>query len=125
MFQYYNPNPLGKKIGDCVIRAVSRATNQNWDKTFIELCLQAFMMKDMPSSNSVWGSYLHNKGFKQIAVNDDCPDCYTVERFCYEYPQGEYIVGTGTHVVFVKDGNYYDSWDSGNEVITSYWKKEA
>ncbi len=124
MFQFYNPNPLGKLTGDCVIRAISKATNQDWDKTFIELCLQSFMMKDMPSSNSVWGAYLFNKGFKQYAVSNDCPDCYTLRDFIKTNPFGEFILGTGTHVVYAKDGIYYDSWDSGNEIVTSYWRKE-
>ena len=124
MFQFYNPNPLGKLTGDCVIRAISKATNQDWDKTFIELCLQSFMMKDMPSSNSVWGAYLFNKGFRQYAVSNDCPDCFTLRDFIHSNPQGEFILGTGTHVVYVKDGTYYDSWDSGNEIVTSYWRKE-
>ena len=124
MFQFYNPNPLGKLTGDCVIRAVSRATKQDWDRTFIELCLQAFMMKDMPSSNSVWGAYLQNKGFRQYAVNDICDDCDTVMDFVNNNPKGEFILATGTHVIFVKDGTYYDSWDSGYELITTYWRKE-
>lgn len=28
MFQYYNPNPLGKQVGDCVIRAISKITER-------------------------------------------------------------------------------------------------
>lgn len=27
---YFNPNPDGIHVGDCVIRAVSKATNQTW-----------------------------------------------------------------------------------------------
>ncbi|MBR0092838.1 MAG: hypothetical protein IJP92_14190 [Lachnospiraceae bacterium] len=51
---------------------------------------------------------------------DTCPRCYTVERFCEEYPEGTYLVATGTHVVAVVDGNYYDAWNSGKEQITHY-----
>ena len=29
----------------------------------------------------------------------------------------------GGHVVAVEDGNYYDIWDSGDEVPTYYWMK--
>ena len=124
MYQYYNPNPLGKLTGDCVIRAVSRATKQDWDRTFIELALQSFMMKDMPSSNAVWGAYLQNKGFRQYPINDICDECDTVIDFVNNNPYGEFILATGTHVIFVKDGTYYDSWDSGHELVTTYWRKE-
>lgn len=27
------------------------------------------------------------------------------------------------HVVAVRDGNYYDIFDSGNEVVTYYWER--
>ena len=28
MWQYYNANPLGRKVSDCAVRAISRATEQ-------------------------------------------------------------------------------------------------
>jgi len=34
------------------------------------------------------------------------------------------ILATGTHVIAVGDGNYYDTWDSGQEVPIYYWRKE-
>ena len=51
MFIFKNPNPGGSYVGDCVIRAISIATNKSWYDTFIGLCLQGFIMYDMPSSN--------------------------------------------------------------------------
>ena len=57
MYKYYNPNPDGKMVGDCVIRAISKAINQDWEKTYVGVATQGLMMHDMPSSNSVWGSF--------------------------------------------------------------------
>ena len=42
--------------------------------------------------------------------------------FCEKYPTGVYVIGTGTHAVAVVDGDYYDSWDSGNEVPSYFWR---
>ena len=28
-WEYYNPNPAGKRVGDCVIRAICKATGQD------------------------------------------------------------------------------------------------
>lgn len=32
-FIYYNSNPERKLVGDCVIRAISKATDQTWEDT--------------------------------------------------------------------------------------------
>ena len=124
-WQTCNLNPFGKHVGDCVVRALSLALDQDWDTTYLELMSQGFSMKDMPSSNAVWGQYLKNKGYKRYVIPDECPDCYTISEFCADNPQGIYILGTGTHVVTVKDGSYYDTWDSGREIPLYYFEKES
>ena len=111
-YRYYNPNPLKLSVGDCTIRAISCALNITWDETYCALVDLGFEMYDMPSANRVWGQFLKINGFKKHQLPDTCPDCYTVKDFCYDFPFGTYIVGTGEHVVCVIDGNYYDSWDS-------------
>ena len=123
MFIKYNANPVGRRTSDCVIRAISVLTGKTWDETYIEIFNWGFMLKDMPSVNNLWGSYLRFNGFERINLPDTCPDCYTVRQFCYDYPEGKYMLATGTHVIAVIDGNYYDTWDSGDEVPISYWKK--
>lgn len=123
MYIQYNPNPEGKSIGDCVIRAITKATNQSWEDVYIGLCLEGFILKDMPSANSVWSSYLKHQGFHKNIIPDTCPNCYTVKNFTYDNPIGTFVLGTGDHVVTVVDGNYYDSWDSGMEVPIYYYLK--
>ena len=120
----FNPNPTGNYVGDCVIRAVSKLTNQDWDDTYIALALCGFMLKDMPSANHVWGTYLKGRGYHRHAIPDTCPECYSISEFCEDHPQGSYMLATGTHVVAIEDGDYYDSWDSGDEVPVYYWVKE-
>lgn len=110
--------------GDCVIRAISRATNRDWEYTYLSIVALGFSMHDMPSSNDVWGSYLILNGFKRYIIPDTCPDCYTVRQFCADNPHLTGILATGTHVIAVSDGNYYDTWDSGDEVPIYYWRKE-
>ena len=123
-FVYYNPNPEGKYNGDCVIRALTILFNDSWDNVYLDLCMQGAFMHDMPDSNAVWGKYLRLNGFRHYSLPDTCPECYTIKDFCRDYPKGTFMVATGSHVVAIIDGNYYDTGDSGNEVPVYYWRKE-
>ena len=117
-----NPNPLGKTTGDCVVRALAIAMDQSWRKTYRQLCDLGEKHADMPSSNAIWGLYLRERGAKQFILPESCPACITVRAFCERYPEGIYVLGTGSHAVCVIDGNYYDLFDSGLEVPTIFWR---
>lgn len=123
-WKYYNPNPKANLVGDCVVRALSLALNQDWDTSYLGVSTQGFESKDMPSSNVIWGNYLKHSGFKRYIIPDECPDCYTVEDFCNDHPYGLYVLATGTHVVTCIDGCWYDTWDSGGETPIYYFTKE-
>lgn len=123
MYIEFNPNPYGLLANDCVVRAISFVTGYSWIKTYIELAIQGMMLGDMPSSNNTWGVYLSNKGYKKCLSPLEYPECYRVKDFCMDHPKGTYILATGSHVVAVKDGDYYDAWDSGNECITYFFRR--
>lgn len=124
MFKFYNPNPHGRLVGDCVVRAVSKALDQDWDTTYLDLSIQGLIVKDLFSNDAVWGAVLRKNKFCRELVSADCPDCYTVNDFCHDFPQGIYVLGTGTHAITVVDGDYYDTWPSGNEIVIYYWKRK-
>ena len=123
MYSYYNANPYKIRVGDCVIRAISKTLNQTWEDTYIDLTIQGYLMGDLLSSNAVWGAYLKSKGFTRDIISNDCPECYTIEDFCNEHPKGTYIIGTGTHAVCVEDGCVFDTWNSSGETPIYYYHK--
>lgn len=120
----FNANPAGRQVGDCTIRAISKVTEKPWEDTYSEIAVQGLMMRDMPSANAVWGAYLKSQGFKRHIIPNTCPDCYTLNDFCEDHPEGMYIVALQNHVVAVNDGNYFDTWDSGEEMPLYYFSKE-
>lgn len=120
---YTNPNPHGSITGDCVVRAVSVALNMTWDEAYQILTDYGFRLKNMPNADSVWGEVLKDYGFTRKVIPDTCPACYSVRAFCKDHPKGTYVLATGSHVIAVIDGDYYDSWDSGDEVPIMYWRE--
>lgn len=124
MWKKFQNNPYGKRVGDCVVRAVSKATGMDWGQTYTQLAVQGYLMGDMPSSNAVWGAYLKSYGFLRETIPNTCPDCYTAEDFCKDHPRGVYVLGFGNHVATVIDGVIYDSWDSSKEIPVYYFYKE-
>lgn len=124
MYQQYNPNPRGKNVGDCTVRAIAKATGKEWGEAYLNLAVQGYLMGDMPSANACWGAYLRKLGFVRRMLPDSCPECYTLREFAEDYDQGTYIVALSGHVVCVEDGVIWDSWDSGGEVPLYHWVKE-
>ena len=123
-FRFCNPNPNKEVVGDCVIRAISILLDRDWDDVYAKISLQGFKMKDMPSSNAVWSEYLKEQGFEPqlVACQFSKPPC-TVRSFAELHPFGRFLLFIGGHVVTVVNGDYYDTWDSGDEVPSIYWKE--
>lgn len=120
----YNPNPAGRMVGDCSVRAVAKALGVSWEDAYYMISDNGYVMGDMPSSDGVWGSVLRQNGFYRHSIPNSCPDCYTAEDFAKDHPKGIYVLGFGGHVATIKDGYLYDSWDSSNEIPQYYWSKE-
>lgn len=118
-----NPNPKRKEAPDCVIRAVCIALGVSWYKVHRDLCILSAVECSVPNDDHVWGKYLYELGFTPFILPESCPKCITVSKFCEVFSHGTYIIGTGNHAVTVIDGNYYDSWNSGEQIPSFFWKK--
>lgn len=124
MWIEYNPNPTGRHVGDCAVRAIAKALNVDWEAAFAMIASNAYAMGDMPSSDSVWGAVLREHGFYRKSIPNTCPACYTAKDFCIENPRGTFVLGFGGHVATVKNGNLYDSWNSENEIPVYFWYRK-
>ncbi len=120
----YNPNPAGRRVGDCAIRAIAAALDMDWETAYSIVTEFGYNMADMPSSNAVWGAVLRSNGFYRAAVPNTCPNCYTADDFCKDHPEGIYVLGFGTHVATIVDGDIYDTWDSRQEIPQYYWYRK-
>lgn len=122
----FNPNPdNAKRVGDCSVRAIAKALDVDWDTAYLMNSKNGFALKDMPSSNAVWGATLRQNGFTRKAIPNECPDCYTANDFCEEHPEGTFVLAFTGHVATVVDGDIYDAWDSTKEIPQFYYEKES
>lgn len=120
----YNPNPKNRKTGDCTIRAYCAAFGLPWaeayniasdiarEEGFILDATQVVKKILIEGFNCTPDdSYKRKKGKDSISVN----------HFAMTHPYGTYIVHTRGHLVTVKDGEYWDSWDSGEKKIDAVY----
>lgn len=126
-FKYYQPNKkdIENEYGDCVIRALTKATGKDWLTVFEELIPYARECQAMLNSKVVYGKYLEDNGFKWVGIK--VKKGYkkpTPQTFYRECPKGTYILRLSHHVVTVVDGYFYDTWDSGNKSVYGYWTRE-
>ena len=117
MYQFFNPNPCGRAVGDCAVRAIAAAFDVSWEEAFDVLVENARAMCDMPSSDQVWNAVLRQFGFECELILDGC----TLGEFAADHPKGTFVVKTPGHVATIIDGVLLDSWDSRSEVVIYVW----
>lgn len=125
-YKYYQPNQKDLKdtYGDCVIRALTKATGKEWATVFDELVPIARELQCMPNSKASYQRYLIENGFTYQGIsNKKGSKRPTVDRFAKDHPKGVYVLVVANHLVAVVDGIYYDTWDSGFKSLYGYWVK--
>lgn len=118
-----NPHPKGKKIGDCVVRAIAIATNKKWIEVYNELCRIGSEHLDMPNSRAVYETYLLENGWsKQKMPRDPNGKRIKLKDFI-QGRSGILIASVVKHLTAVEDETILDTWDCGNKCIGNYYIK--
>lgn len=123
-FREYNPHPYGYRIDDCSVRSLTKALDMDWDQAYMALAMYGFATKRMMDGKETMGDFLMERGWKRYALPDTCPRCYTVAQFADDHPRGTFVLGTSSHILTVYNGDWYDTWDSRDEVPLFVWVKE-
>lgn len=125
IWREFNPNPAGRRVGDCAVRAIAAALGTDWETAYDLIAEAGYNMADMPSSDGVWGAVLRQHGFYRTSLPASCPDCYTAADFAREHPRGVFVLGFGGHTATVRDGRIWDAWDSSNEIPQFVWYRNG
>lgn len=44
-WQKYNPNPAGRSVGDCAVRAIAKALGVDWEKAYTLIAANGFAIQ--------------------------------------------------------------------------------
>ncbi len=116
MYKYYNMNPEGNDIEDCVIRAVSVAEGISWDEAYDELSDYARDIGLMMNSVEAVERYLDER-YNRVPFYTE-----TVGEFIYNHPVGIYLITMKNHITVLKDGINYDTFDCRDRAMWSAWE---
>lgn len=121
----YNANPKGLRTGDCVIRALSKATGKSWDEVYTELCEIGYKKKKLPNNDCVYKAFLkENHFYLHPAIRDEYGKLVSVDYFSKIKNSGIYIVHTRNHLTIVSDGDIYDTWNTSRQTAGKYYSED-
>lgn len=116
MWKYYNANSKGNFVNDCVVRAISKAENKTWDKTYKELSniaqKQGIILDDVNFVEPLLDSRYKRSCYRNKYVGD----------FANEHPLGTYLITMNGHITCCIDGTIYDTFDCRNRIMKCAWK---
>ena len=123
-FEEYNANPKGwKHEGDCVIRAIARATKEEWTTVYDDLCNIGRKKCRMPNSKKVIEEYLKVIGFTKCKMpRKSNNNRYTIREWIEEHPRFTGIISVAKHLTYVEEGTLIDTWDCSKKYISNYWE---
>lgn len=120
-----NPHPTGKKIGDCVVRALAYANNKKWIDVFTELCEIGKELYEMPNSNKTYETYLERHGWvKQKMPKHNNGRRMKLSEFVSQNPEMSFVANVVKHCAYIEKGTLLDTWDCGHKCVGNYYIKK-
>lgn len=120
----FNPNPKQKKIGDCTLRAYCAAFNISWEEAFD-------IASEIAKENASMIQYVSDKVLTQhfgCTLDENynkkkvkAKDRITIAEFATTHPYGVYILSLRNHLVTLRNGEYWDSWDCGDKKLDAVY----
>lgn len=126
MFVKENLNPKGRKTTDCVIRAISKAS----EKPYVEVMEMLFEQQKKTfyhlDEKTNYELVILALGFEKIPIKVSKGDTRPTVEQISQITKGnkkKVIAAVAHHLVACEEGNYYDTWDCGHKSLYSYYIK--
>lgn len=118
MYLFYNENPLGVFEDDCVVRALSCATNRSWDEVYDELSDLAQARGTLLDKREFVRWYLDSH-FRRV---HNPP--YKVYEVAQKFKDNVVLCTIRGHILCVKWGIIYDTFNPSNRIVEDVWVVE-
>ena len=116
---YLNVNPDQRNINDCVTRAIHLATSIPYPRVR-KMLFHTSRLLGCEKLCVMCYKFLIEDVLKAKRVN--CDGMYPAD-FAELHPQGNYLLRMNGHIVCLKDGKIYDSFDSRYmDFLTDAWE---
>ena len=117
-YRYYNRNPDGRHLEDCVCRAISTATGLNYKAVDKLLAMTASCYVCDKLCVCCYHNLLEDiLGYKRYT----CHDNETVEDIARRYPDDKVVIRIDAHLTSSIKGTIYDIWDCSQKEVDCYW----
>ena len=117
-FKYLNVNPNNMVEGDCVVRAISFASNLPYKVVEHKLALTGELFDCDCLCKFCYSHFIRDYlGYREM----NC-DRLSVDEFARQHPVGTYLIRVPNHLTCVKDGICYDIWDCLDQECDTCWK---
>ena len=124
IFELENVNPKNRKTGDCVIRAITKASGLEYKQVYEMLFNLSLKSGFILNDKKVYEKLLNDLGFvkmKQPRKADNTK--YTIGEIDRLIGSGIAVVSCAHHLTCVKDYVCYDLWDCRYKSIGNYYIK--
>ena len=119
-----NVNPRQIKVNDCVIRAISIATDKTWKDVYYDLVKIGAELYMIAYDKQVYERYLKELVFtKHKMPKKDNGKRFTIKEFADLHPNDAMIITIANHMTYVESDRMYDLWDCSRKSICNYWTK--
>lgn len=118
-FRYYNLNPNGEKVSDCVTRAISLASGLSYSTIRSKLRSTARLLDCPKLCPTCYGFFI------QQVIGGVPKNCMgmTVGEFADLHPNGTYLIRIQGHLTCVKEpSTVWDIWDCRTKMCDLAWE---
>ena len=139
-FKYRNANPEDKRTGDCIMRAVSAATDISWEDAVRGLCRIAIDKHIAPQDPAAERELLKRLGFEKLKQPKKANGKKLTGREFCAWLDTQVLLGTvpanarivaniGAHhvVAVLRDSSGHfrvnDTWDCSTRCVGSWWMR--